>query len=176
MKTKRTSTKDTEGLLSQLVQKVSPAEVRISIPRFAVIRERAAFEISAASRGLVVFWTGDTLAEAAQSGLDYLESPPEDPWLPAWTGCPRMQREFVRNILLAHGAEQTAKAVTAKMEGRHERARAAFDLADALHAAIAELDYVDTDENGMLIPDEPLGVDAPKVKPIGPRRNGRVPT
>lgn len=170
---KRTSTKDTEGLLSQLVQRLSPAEVRISIPRFAVIRERAAFEISAASRGLTIFWTGNTLAEAAQDGLDYLESPPEDPWLPAWSRCRRMQREYVRNRLLAQGAEQTAKAVTAKMEGRHERARTAFDLADALHAAIAELDYVDTDESGMLIPDEALGVDPPKVKPIGPRRMPR---
>lgn len=170
---KRTATRDTEGLLSQLVEKVSPAELRIMIPRFAALRERAAFEISAASRGLVVFWTGNTLAEAAQSGLDYLESPPEDPWLPAWSRCRRLQREYVRNRLLAHGAEQTAKAVTAKMEGRHDRARAAFELADALHAAIAELDFVDTDEDGMLIPDEPLAEGGASMEPIGPRKKPR---
>jgi hypothetical protein len=157
---KRTATKDTEALLGELVTKVSPAELRIHLPRFAVIRERAAYEITAATRGVTISWSGNTLGEAAQEGLDYLEMPEEDPFRSCWKRTTRMQREYVRALLDTHAAQQTSKAIALKMRGKYAEANIAFSLADALHAATAEIDHEDTDEHGGILPVEPLAAEA----------------
>lgn len=169
--TKRSERMNTEALLGELVTKVSPAELRIHLPRFAVIRERAAYEMTVDTRGLTISWSGETIAEAAKEGLEYLEEPLEDPLRSCWKRTSRMGREYVRAVLGRHASEQSAAAIEAKMRGALAESRVAFELADALLAAIAEIDHEDTDADGGILPVEPLSADEPTLRPTAPRAN-----
>lgn len=146
---------DTEALLAEVLRRIDPAELRLMVPRFAFVRERAAFELTATTRDCTISWDGKTIAAAAREALEYLETPDPDPFQPAWRRCSRMARHVVRNVLLQHAARHRELAASAKVAGTQSSA-ADFEIADAFFAAISELDHEDIDDDGALLQDEPL--------------------
>lgn len=156
----KTTKNDTESLLAEVLRRVDPGELRLMVPRLAIVRQRASFELTAVTRSSTISWDGKTIAEAAAEAIDYLATPDPDPFQPPWRRCSRMQREVVRNVLLGRAAEHRALAAAAMVAGERTAHRD-FALGDAFHAAVAELDHEDIDEEDQLVVDEPLAAGEP---------------
>lgn len=146
----------TEDVLTALVERVSPGDVLVNKPSYAVIQGKPGFEVTLETRSGSHGYIGETLADAAQAALHDLDVEPRpDPFVPSWRRLSRTQRELVEASLRELAAQQTARALKFKMDGNY-RSVAAFEAADAYLAALELLHHLVLDENGVELPTERL--------------------
>lgn len=144
--------------LTTLVEKVSPADVRLRVPRHAFLRETGGFEVSLLTRGFDECFGGKTIREAVDSALYDVENPPEgsgDPFVPSWLRLSRMQRELVEHTLRRLAEKHMARAAAANI-GAGPKAQADYAMADAFRAALDALAFDDTDDHSAPLEHEPL--------------------
>jgi len=144
--------------LATLLEKVSPGELKIAVPRFAVLQDVARYEVSFRTRGYDEVFCGKTIRQAAEMALESLEDPPEgevDPIVPSWYRLSRMQRQVVEQTLKRLLADHMAGAASLNI-ARSPQAQAEYAVADAFQAALAALEFDDVDEHHGALPAEPL--------------------
>lgn len=139
-----------DAVLKELIDRASPGDVRLNVPRSAWMREYASYEIAIQTRSYDEIFTGETISDAIRSAADAMAQPPvegdRDPIVPSWYRVSRMQREFVQRTLERHRAKHMANAAAANIANSLVVAQAEYAMADAFKAALAALDYEENDE------------------------------
>jgi hypothetical protein len=139
-----------ESVLKELVDRASPGEVRLNVPRSAWMREYASYEVSIQTRSFDEIFTGKTIGDAIRSAAEGMAEPAvegdRDPVVPSWYRVSRMQREIVQQTLERHRARHMANAAAANIANSPVVAQAEYAMADAFKAALAVLDYEENDE------------------------------
>lgn len=157
---------DTLAQLTALVDRVAPGAVTLAQSRFTLDGKKG-YELTLDTRESKISWHADTLAEVVDDTHDE-PAPDEDPIRPAWRRLTRMQREVVTRTLEKLAARHMARAAAAKIAS-DASAFAEYELADAFHAACEALQFVDVDEDGMLVMTQKLEGKPPIPRPIVPR-------
>lgn len=147
-----------EATLTTLLEKVAPGELKVAVPRFAVLQDLDRCEVSFRTRGYDEVFCGKSIREAAEMALESLEDPPAgdvDPIVPSWYRLSRMQRQFVEQTLKGLLADHMARAASLNI-ARSPQAHAEYAMADAFQAALVALEFDDVDEHLAPLPVEPL--------------------
>ena len=155
---KRTATTSTKAPLTTLVERLSPGSVTLVKPTYSLREGRDAYEITVQTRECPITFVGDTIDEVATDALSFMDDPEEDPVVPHWSRCSRMQRQVVVQTLREHAARHMARAAEAKVT-HSTAALGAYEVADAFQAAVEMLDHDDLDDQSTMLPREPLSAD-----------------
>jgi hypothetical protein len=154
-----------EAVLKALVDRVSPGDVRLNVSRAAWMRDGTSYEVSLQTRSFDEITSGETIGEAIRMALDVLEQPPvegdTDPFVPSWYRVTRMQRELVERTLERCHAKHMARAAAANIAHAAAVAQAEYAMADAFKAALASLEFEDTDGHQEALEKEPLAARDP---------------
>jgi hypothetical protein len=178
--------KDFEKKLTQLVERVYPAQLRISYGKLlpeleailpASMKRRKHYHISYQTRSFDEGASGHTVREAIENTLDSLDNgfKDVDRGLPNWSALSRMQREVVEHTLKGLVAEHKARAAAKNLA--HERdAHIEYAIADAFDAALECLEIEYQNEPSTVW--EPLQArNGPPVrKPTDPVEESEEPT
>lgn len=169
---KRKAPSGTDGFeqrLAGVIEKLSPGRLGFTKAR-TVVNEACRYDVEIDTRGSKISFVVESLTEGLDVVTDALESGEEDPIRPAWRNLSRFQRELVRRTVAELAEKHMALAAAAKVR-RDASAYAEFEIADAFHAAVQELDFEEVDARGMLIPTderleaEPVKVTQPRMRP-----------
>jgi hypothetical protein len=149
-----------EAVLKELVDRVSPGDVRLNVPRPAWMREYASYEVCIQTRSFDECFSGKTIGDAIRSAAEGVAEPivegDRDPIVPSWYRASRMQRELVERTLERHRAKHMANAAAANIANNSSVAQAEYAMADAFKAALMALEYEDNDEQHGPLEKEPL--------------------
>ncbi|RLB55849.1 MAG: hypothetical protein DRI90_19165 [Deltaproteobacteria bacterium] len=173
--------KSLEVLLQELINKVSPAEVRLGIPRYAAIREVADVELSFRTRGWDEGFCCKSIRGVVEDALHSLEDAQDgdsDPVIPSWYRVSRMQRQVVNQTLKQRAAEHMARAAEANIASRTTASAAEYAMADAFEAALDALMFDNADNDGEVLPQERLEPREPEPQtdqPVTPDE-GKAPS
>lgn len=155
----------TDAALAALLDALDVGRVVLLRPTFAALRESGHVELGVATRGGFCVYVAETLAEAADEARRVIENGEDEPVSPAWRRLARMQREIVTEALSEARARHMRLAAEANVEDDARSAAAEYAKADAFNAALAELEFIPTDEHDVELPTEKLE----PVRPIQPR-------
>lgn len=164
-KRKATKTTDLETQLTKLIDRVAPGNVTLCRSRLT-FEGKHWYELTLDTRESKMSWHAATLAEVVNDA-EGEPGPEEDPIRPAWRRLTRFQREVVSRTLQELGSKHMARAAAAKVASDRS-AYAEYELADAFHAAVEELDFFEVDENDNPLPKENL--EAEPIHVATPRR------
>lgn len=171
--TKSKDVPDCETALAKLVEHLSPGSITITKPKYSVLKQRTAYELTALTRESSITFVADSIAEVARDAFDAMTDGTEDPIVPAWSRLSRYQRQIVVQTLREHAARHMARAAEAKITCAPS-SYTDYEVADAFQAAIATLDYDDLDEQHALLEREKLAAEKP-IKITQPRTKPRAP-
>lgn len=146
-----------EAKLTELVQRVAPAELRIRhlitspklLELLPSLKGSKHFSVSFQTRSFDEGASSGSVREAVEMALDSLESGPKDidPVVPSWYALSRMQREVVEHVLQRHVAKHKERGAT-KSLAQDQDARHEYEMADAFEAALACLEFEYENEPG----------------------------
>jgi hypothetical protein len=139
-----------EAKLTELVQRVAPAELRIRhlitspklLELLPSLKGSKHFSVSFQTRSFDEGASSGSIREAVEMALDSLENGPKDidPVVPSWYALSRMQREVVEHVLQRHVAKHKERGAT-KSLAQDQDARHEYEMADAFEAALACLEF-----------------------------------